>query len=374
MRPIKILHTADVHLGAKFAFLGKRGGEHRRQLLSTFSKTMDLARTSQVDFILIAGDLFDSNHPPRAALEEVVEELRRVGEEGIEVLLAPGTHDRLGRDCVYNEDAWDSLPHLHVFRQEGWGEKRMENRGVAFYGWGYAGRAGRDPLTLLPGAEGDEEVWRVGLLHGSLLRPGLIDQEEVGFTPGSLTASGLDYLALGHWHSFQDLSAGGTTCAYPGSPEALYPGADSGKVALVTLGGGEPEIRSIQVGRRTFARREVDMSTVTDRNALKALIRRWADKDTWVEVVLKGVSLCDDLVGARDLEEELSPSFYGIRLRDESYLASLKEARGMPGGIVSGEFVKIAEAEAAGLAGEEKRAAEEALRLGLAYLEGRARR
>ena len=105
MRPIKILHTGDVHLGAKFSFLGPGGREHRQQLLATFSRTVDLAITSQVDYFLIAGDLFDSNfpspHPRRPAGRTETS-----GDEGIEVLLVPGTHDRLNRDCIYNQDIW----------------------------------------------------------------------------------------------------------------------------------------------------------------------------------------------------------------------------------------------------------------------------
>lgn len=372
MRPIKILHTGDVHLGAKFSFLGPKGREHRRQLLSTFSKTVDLAITSQVDFFLITGDLFDSNFPPRATLDELAGELRRMGEEGIEVVLVPGTHDRLGRDCIYNEDIWGSLPHLHVFREEGWSELRMEAREVVFYGWGYHGRAESDALAGLPDAPPSDDLWRIGLLHGSLLRPGVIDQDEVAFSSTSIAASGLDYLALGHWHTFQETSAGSTASAYSGSPEALYLGEESGGVVLVTLGRGEPEIRSISVGKRSFPRYEVDMSAVSDRNSLKGMIRQWASQDTFLEVVLKGVSLCDDLVNAQELEEELAPNFYGIRIRDLSFLASLADTRDMPEGIVSGEFVKIAEVESSKLQGEERQAADEALRLGLAYLEGRA--
>jgi exonuclease SbcD len=372
MRPIKILHTGDVHLGAKFSFLGPNGREHRQQLLSTFSKTVGLALTSQVDYFLITGDLFDSNFPSRPTLDTLLAELKRLGDEGIEVLLVPGTHDRLNRDCIYNQDVWDSLPHLHVFREEGWSELRMKTRDVIFYGWGYQGRCEGDVLKQLPPAPASGEAWRVALLHGSLLRPGLIEDDEVTFSSFNLKTSGLDYLALGHWHSFQDLSAGKTASAYCGSPEALYVGEESGKVALVTLAKGKSEIKPISMGKRVFLREEIDMHNISDRNRLKEQIRQLASRDTFLEVVLKGVSLCEDLVDARGLEEELASNFFGIRIKDESYLASITRTREMPGGIISGEFLKIAEEQVAKSAGEDKRVAEEALRLGLAYLEGRS--
>jgi DNA repair protein SbcD/Mre11 len=371
MRPIKILHTGDVHLGAKFSFLGPGGREHRQQLLATFSRTVDLAITSQVDYFLIAGDLFDSNFPSRPTLDALLAELKRLGDEGIDVLLVPGTHDRLNRDCIYNQDIWSTLPHLHVFREEGWSEFRMKTRDVVFYGWGYNGRCEGDVLKQLPAIPASGEVWHIGLLHGSLLRPGIVEDDEVTFSTFNLKTCGLDYLALGHWHSFQDLSAGQTASAYCGCPEPLYIGEEGGKVALVTLAKGKSEVKPISVGKRSFLRQEVDMHTISDRNRLKEQIRQWASRDTFLEVVLKGVSLCEDLVDARGLEEELVSNFFGLRIKDESYLASITRTREMPGGIISGEFLKIAEEQVSKSAGEDKRVAEEALRLGLAYLEGR---
>jgi DNA repair protein SbcD/Mre11 len=373
MRPIKILHTGDVHLGARFSFLGSKGREHRQQLLSTFSRVVDLAITSQVDFFLITGDLFDSNFPSGSTLETLVGEVKRLGDEGIEVLLAPGTHDRLGKDSIYNEEVWDSLKHLHIFREPGWSQLRFKSHDVVFHGWGYGGRFEGDALKQLSSALEYKDTWQVGLLHGSLLRPGNVEDDDVSFTSFSIKTSILDYLALGHWHSFQDLSVGSRkACAYCGSPESLYLGEESGKVVLVTLARDQVEIKPIQVGKRSFLRREVDMHTISDRNRLKEHIKQWASRDTFLEVVLKGVSLCEDLVDAQGLEEELTPNFYGIRVRDESFLASITRTRDMPGGIISGEFLKIAEEKVEGVSGEDKRTMEEAMRLGLAYLEGRA--
>jgi len=45
---IKILHTADMHLGREFPFLGDKGKEHRNQLLRTFEKIVDLAISENV--------------------------------------------------------------------------------------------------------------------------------------------------------------------------------------------------------------------------------------------------------------------------------------------------------------------------------------
>ncbi len=371
MRSIRLLHTGDVHLGAKFSFLGERGREHRRQLLNTFSAVVDMARAQQVDYFLVCGDLFDSNRPTRATLEEAVGLLERLGASGTEVLLVPGTHDRLGPGCVYDDGIWEGLDHLHVFREEGWSEVSFPADRIVFHGWGYGGEHEGDVLAELRLGEAKPGTRRVALLHGTVLDRGSPAEDEVGFLRSTLEASGLDYLALGHWHSFRDLSTGEVGCAYCGSPEALYPGQESGKVVMVTLHPQGREIKPIGIGKRSFQRLEIDLQAVADEGALRRLIRERADVDRYLEVVLKGVCAWELPPDPRVLEEEMSRLFLGIRLRDESVPATQGPSPRTTRGLVTGEFVRIAKEEAEGAEGERRRLCDEALRLGLAYLEGR---
>ena len=58
---LRLLHTADVHLGARHADLGDRAAMQRERQFAAFVATVDLALAEKVDLVLIAGDLFDSN-------------------------------------------------------------------------------------------------------------------------------------------------------------------------------------------------------------------------------------------------------------------------------------------------------------------------
>jgi DNA repair exonuclease SbcCD nuclease subunit len=369
---LTILHTADVHLGAKFSFLGPKGKEHRRQLLSTLSRLVDLALTVQVDVFLVAGDLFDSPRPSLSILEKVAGEFRRLQEAGVEVALVPGTHDRLGKDSIYHDEAWDSFQNLHIFRGGGWEELVLEKRGVSLYGWGYDGKREGDVLQELQLSTSRTTPFRVGLLHGSLALPGVVEEDEVIFRPETIGNCGLDYLALGHWHSFRDCSGGKTVACYCGAPEPISLNDRGGKAVLVTLAEGKvPEVKTIKVGRRSFLQKVVDMELVGSHDHLRNQIKEWADVDSFIEVVLKGRSFCEDLVDTAGLEEELSPLFFGIRIRDESSLASLDLKERRPTGVIAREFIELADEQIQGRTGEERKVAEEALRLGLAYLEGR---
>ncbi|HEY5628525.1 MAG TPA: metallophosphoesterase, partial [Candidatus Limnocylindrales bacterium] len=62
---LRLLHTADVHLGARHTDLGDRAAALRERQFAAFRASIDLALAERVDLFLIAGDLFDSNVQPR---------------------------------------------------------------------------------------------------------------------------------------------------------------------------------------------------------------------------------------------------------------------------------------------------------------------
>ncbi len=78
---LRLLHTADVHLGARHADLGEAASAQRERQFAAFAASVDLALAEKVDLFLVAGDLFDSNVQPRRSVERVAAELGRLGPE-----------------------------------------------------------------------------------------------------------------------------------------------------------------------------------------------------------------------------------------------------------------------------------------------------
>src|SRR3972149_4153628 len=70
-RMLRVLHTADVPLGARHADLGEQAAAQRERQFAAFRATVDVALAEPVDLVLIAGDLFDSNVQPRRSVERV---------------------------------------------------------------------------------------------------------------------------------------------------------------------------------------------------------------------------------------------------------------------------------------------------------------
>jgi exonuclease SbcD len=98
---LRIIHTADVHLGARHDDLGEQAAAQRERQFAAFKATVDLALTEKVDAFLIAGDLFDSNVQPRRSVERVAAELKRLADARIRTVIIPGTHDCYDRASIY---------------------------------------------------------------------------------------------------------------------------------------------------------------------------------------------------------------------------------------------------------------------------------
>src|SRR6478672_12544394 len=98
---LRLLHTADIHLGARHSDLGEQAAAQRERQFAAFSRSVDLAIDERVDLFLIAGDLFDSNTQPRRSVERVAAELRRLVAAKIRTVIIPGTHDVYDRSSIY---------------------------------------------------------------------------------------------------------------------------------------------------------------------------------------------------------------------------------------------------------------------------------
>jgi exonuclease SbcD len=98
---LRIIHTADVHLGARHDDLGEQAAAQRERQFAAFKAAVDLALAEKVDIFLVAGDLFDSNGQPRRSVERVAAELQRLAAAKIRSVVIPGTHDVYDRASIY---------------------------------------------------------------------------------------------------------------------------------------------------------------------------------------------------------------------------------------------------------------------------------
>jgi len=361
---LRLLHTADVHLGARHADLGEQAAAQRERQFAAFKAAVDLAIAERVDIVLIAGDLFDSNTQPRRSVERVAAELKRLVAAKIRTVVIPGTHDVYDRASLYrvhdlaamagstvDDDLVTVLtpdrPSVHLAACD-----------VVVHGPVFATkRAPYSPLRDLKVTPGEVATWNVGMVHGSLAIPDRTDRDEVVVTRAEIEATGLDYLALGHWHSAQQGKAGSTTYAYSGAPEPVAVTQDgAGKVLLIALdevaGVRSVTIEERTVGRTRFEKLDIDASTLADQPELVKLLAARADPDLVLDIRLTGVRPDELDVSTDEVEDQLKGNFLKVRVRDASVPAltkgNLPSPDTIPGAFIRDVEGRIAELEAEG--------------------------
>ncbi len=383
---LRLLHTADVHLGARHADLGEQAAAQRERQFAAFRATVDLALAERVDVVLVAGDLFDSNTQPRRSVERVAAELRRLADGAIRTVVIPGTHDVYDGASVYR--AYDlaalaGLPpdadRIVVLTPER-PDVVIRELDLAVHGRVFATkRAPRSPLAGFDVAGDDRATWHVGMIHGSLHIPERTEHDEVVFTSDEVAGSHLDYLALGHWHSTQRGRAGATVWAYSGAPEPVAVDQDkAGNVLLVALEqrdrGRHVAVEERRVGRTRFERLDVAATEIPGQPALVEQIVARADPDLVLDVRVTGVRPDELDLSPDEVEREVAARFFRVRVRDAS-TAALPEGPLPPPDTIAGALVRdleaeIAEREAASR-DDEAHEVREALRLARLLLDGR---
>ena len=354
---LRLLHTADVHLGARHADLGDRAATQRERQFAAFVATIDLALAEKVDLVLIAGDLFDSNVQPRRSVERAAAQLNRLVEARIRTVIAPGTHDLFDRASIYRAYDLAALSgavgsDLVTVLDPDHPEAHLKALDMIVHGRCFATkRAPYSPLKDLDLSKDDRAAWHVGLLHASIAIEGKTDRDEVVITAGEIAASHLDYLALGHWHSTSKGKAGKTAYAYAGAPEPIALDQDrAGNVLLVSLDAADGKkhvtIEERKVGKTRFERLQLDAAKVGTQPALVTKLAERADADLVLDVELMGIRPDELDVHVEEVEAELGERFLKIRVRDRS-VAPLPEGALASPDTVLGSFIRDLEAQIA---------------------------
>jgi exonuclease SbcD len=382
---LRILHTADVHLGARHTDLGEQAAALRERQFAAFRRSVDLAIAEQVDLFLIAGDLFDSNTQPRRSVERVAAELRRLTQAAIRAVIIPGTHDAYDRSSIYRAYDLAALAGVAptsdvlVVLTPDRPEVVLPTLDAVIYGRVFDTRhAPRSPLAGFTAQRETRATWRIGMIHGSVAIPGKTDGDDVVVETGEIAASGLDYLAMGHWHSMQVARAGKVQYGYPGAPEPVAVDQDrAGNVLLVTLeaagGARTVTVQPRPVGRTRFARMDVDAAEVPSQAAFIERIAARADPDLVLDVRLTGVRPDELDLDAGEVEAAVAGSFCKVRIRDLSAggfsTGPLPAPETITGAFIREVETRVTELSEAGNA-DASREMRDVLRLGRLLLSG----
>ncbi len=360
---LKLLHTADVHLGMAFPALGERGRDHREQLKRTFARLVELALAERVDLLLIAGDLFHSHRQPEATLAFVREQFLRLREGGVRVALLAGNHDRLGEGSVWARARLEEADNVTLFGAVPQ-VKAYPDLDLTVLGQS-VGTDGPQSLRSWPRERSSR--YAVGLAHGGTYREGVVDAGTIH--PADIRALGLDYLALGDWHSAQQVTGPPAPAWYAGAPEFLMLDQEAGQALLVTVAApGQAEVTPVPVGRRRYRRVAIDV-TGSDADRVRARVTAEAGADVVLDVVLTGAVTPGQSLDARELEEALAETCFRARVRNQARLWLDQQALdAFPERTLVGRYIRLLRAQAEAAPAEEQEIIEEALQTGVSEL------
>ena len=331
---MKILHCADIHLDSVMEsnLSPEQAKERKRELLLGFADMVRYGAEHDVRAVLIAGDLFDGASCAKRTRTYVLDLMAQYPH--IEFFYLSGNHDE---GEVGFTDSKTPLPeNLHTF-SNAWCEYRLEN--VSVFGCiDPADKATYDALSPDPARV------NIAMLHGQVYESDT--RFDAGVNLRALADKGLDYVALGHIHSYriEQLDARGVWC-YAGCPEGrgFDECGNKGFVMLDVDEAGKISTQFVSLARRKCHVFEADVSTCDSLLSLEQTVLaacRTASAQDMVKVELVGNTAPETCHDAKYAASVLADRFYFAKVYDKTRL-SIRAEDYQNDISLKGEFVRL---------------------------------
>jgi DNA repair exonuclease SbcCD nuclease subunit len=294
-----------------------RIGEAR---FTALQQLREKAAEHKVDFILIAGDVFDDHTVARIDVAARAFAILEGTRDACPVFIIPGNHDPLVPGGVWERDPWlRDQPHLRVRFLQNAEPLVLQDLPVTIFPCPLRQRRAMDDPTAWIGQHPrakDDQTIRIGLAHGSLNIMPLPEDDHL-IRKDAPDSYGLDYLALGHWHKhFEHRSPDGIArIAYSGTHEPMgftragasvstgwssfssdgdaerFRDDGHGTALLVTIQGpgSPPQIQPLEVGRLSWLTEQRDVTAQPLGDLISSYSRRENPERAILRLSLSGV-------------------------------------------------------------------------------------
>lgn len=362
---IRLMHLADLHLGAPLSYLGEKAVQRTKELESALMRALAMAKEKNVHAIVIAGDLFNSFDPAPDLVARVKAAFQKTAETGIPAILIPGTHDsyRYAR-CVYRHE---EFPAVDILLENGKPlPKNLNGHNVFFYGYSGTGKSDRDSSNF---HRCIEEGIHIALVHGTIsggthwstsTRDFPLDSDDI-------RDSGFDYIALGHHHDFQEFKYGKLSAVYPGTLEGLKFGEEGERHLLIAeISENGAILERTPHNQRTLSKVHLDLSAsgIESTEDLAIEIEKRADPNAILKIVLSGAA--DFVIPLSQLEARFADRFFYLEITDDTSMIGGELIRSYANeDTVRGVFTRTMLRKLENSTEEERPATELALKLGI---------
>jgi DNA repair exonuclease SbcCD nuclease subunit len=297
---VSFVHTADWQLGMTRHFLdGEAQARFSEARIETIRKIGHLADLKDCSFVVVCGDVFETNHVERQVIVRALDAMAETPDVGF--FLLPGNHDPLNASSVFRSATFvDHCPgNVTVLDFEGITDA---SPGVCLVSAPWTSKAPLEDLVqrAISNAPAGDEV-RIVVGHGAVdsLSPDDANPAVIGL--GNLEIAigngGVQYVALGDRHSTTSVGESGRIW-YSGAPEpTAFREIDPGNVLVVEIGGDEIVVTPHAVAQWTFYTLEFDLRNGDDIDLLESTLSDLESKSvSIVQLVLVGqLSLGDKI-------------------------------------------------------------------------------
>jgi len=341
---MKFLHTADWQIGMKAVHVGAAGEKVRRARLESARRVVEAAGSCGAGFLLLSGDTFEDNGVDRALVQRVADILAG---SPAPVYVIPGNHDPLVPGSVWDHPVWEELEKVRVLREP----EPVEIPGGVLYPCPIREKHSRkDPTAWIPDRAGSGI--RIGVAHGTVEGMPQADPDHP-IPRDACRRAGLDYLALGHWHStafYPDPEDGAPRTAYAGTHETTRFGErDSGNALCVEVAapGSPPKPTPLRTGCLTWLSLQEAVTREGDLARLRAFLEKLeAPESTLVEVRLTGLLTGSAQAEWTRLTEILASRFLHHRLDVRDWRPAPQDdgwLEGLPQGVLREAALQLRE-------------------------------
>jgi DNA repair exonuclease SbcCD nuclease subunit len=325
MKPVRFIHTSDIHLDTSFSgsgFPSRLGDRKREAIRGTFRRVLEDARLHAADLILIAGDLFEHDRVTPDTIEFLKQQFESLG--SIRVFISPGNHDPFIHGSPYREEKWPA--NVHIFCEEAFQSVELPDLGVRITGFGFTHDQMEDhPFLKLSPLRGD--LVNIVISHASDISRVPSGKTRHGpFTIEEVAGKNVQYCALGHYHQQRVVvnAVDETQVWYSGIPEGR--GWDEEGQCGYLLGeidGGKIKVEGQMCNQYPLRTLSLDCDGFTSREQiLDALLQQrgsFFDARTILRIRLEGAIDTKLDLSFTELEERLAGEVLHIEWQDETH-------------------------------------------------------
>jgi DNA repair protein SbcD/Mre11 len=309
---LKVIHCADLHLDSPMeTHMSQRQAEARNtEIIHSFLRLTEYAVENEVRIVLIAGDLFDGQRVKKRTVDEILDAIRRT--PMVDYLYLAGNHDESSYAF-----ADQKLPENLKFFGREW--KSYEYEEAVFSGIEICEENAESLYHTIPYEAGEKNIV---ILHGQVGSTSGPDQINLNL----LKNKGIDYLALGHIHSYsaQALDNKGIYC-YSGCLEGRgFDECGEKGFVLLTIEDNYLQHEFIPFSSRQLHRIAVDISGLTKNSEIaqkmKMLTRQIPPEDM-VEFLLRGEVDPEANIALSYLQDLFVKEYFFVKIKDETRMA-----------------------------------------------------